>query len=264
MAQPPVPRPSSLTPAVPGATTRRRPGAIDYAPADAVGFERLPPAVANALASVLLGPPVAADADEPVAKRRRDGTYYQQATGWWTGGDRYVTVDARRLLAPAEGQSLKPVTGWKIEGTIAHFPQTVLPVNSQWRFNPDESATAGKRARPKTDDPLDVLPEQLTAPLREAQASAWREGGRGWAQETIVAALAINGRVRVLKAQRKATSLRALETADWHAVTLDTSIVSFQPLNTDPATGQVLVGPATSAAQLPPGSTPTNSIEPTR
>jgi hypothetical protein len=262
MAQPPAPRPSNLTPAVPGAATRHQPGAIDYTPTDAVGFERLPPAVANALAGVLIGPPVAADADEPVAKRQTDGTYYQQATGWWAGGDRYVTIDARRLLTPAEGQSLKPVTGWKIDGTIAHFAHAVLPVDSQWRF--DGAATPGKRARHKTDDPLDVLPEQLTAPVREAPASAWRERGRGWAQETIVAALAAHGRVRVLKAQRNATSFRALETADWHAVTLDAPIVAFQALATDPATGRVLVGPTTRAAPLAPGSTSTNSIEPPR
>lgn len=261
MAQPPVPRPSKLTPAIPGSDARRQPGSIDYAPADAVGFDQMPQAVVDALAGILLGPPVAADAERPVAKRQADATYYQHAKGWWAGGDRYVTIDARRLLAPAEGQSLRPITGWKIDGTISHFAPGAVPVNSQWRFDPGDSGGSGKGKRPSADDPLDVLPGQLTAPIRGAEASAWREYGRGWAEETIVAGLATHGRVRVLKAQRKATSRRALEVADWHAVTLDAVIASVQPIATDPA-GRVLLGPAVRPAELGGGSYPTGSIDP--
>lgn len=261
MAQPPVPRPSSA-PAVPGADTRKAPGSIDYTPADAVGFGHMPKAVVASLSGVLLGPPLAADAEPLVAKRQADGTYYQQAKGWWAGGDRYMTIDARRLLAPAEGQTLKPITGWKIDGTISYFAAGVLPVNSQWRFD-SSNGVPGKGRRPSADDPLDVLPAHLTAPVRDADARAWREYGRGWAEETIVAVVSTPGNVRVLKAQRRATSRRALDTADWHAVTLDAPITAIQALATDPA-GQVLLGQAVSPHQLGGGSAAAGSIEPSR
>lgn len=260
MAQPPVPRSSRLSPAIPGSGTRRQPGSIDYTPADAVGFDQIPRAVVEALGGVLLGPPLAADAEQPVARRKADGTYYQHAKGWWVGGDRYVTIDARRLLAPAEGQSLRPITGWKIDGTINHFAPGAVPVNSQWRFDPGDPGGSGKQRRPSADDPLDVLPDQLIAPIRGAEASAWREYGRGWAEETIVAVLATHGRCRVLKAQRSATSRRALESADWHAVTLDAVIGFVQPIATDPG-GRVLVGPAVRPTQLGGGSSPTDATQ---
>lgn len=258
MARPPVPRSAGNSPAVPD-SARRAPGAIGYEDADAVGFDQMPRSVVDALAGVLLGPPIAADAEPLVAKRRGGGTHYQQATGWWAGGDRYVSIDARRLLAPTEGQRLKPVTGWKIDGTVRYFAAGVLPTYSQWRFDAGVDEGAGKGRRSRTDDPLDVLPEQLTAPVRGANANAWRGYGPGWAEETIVAALTTPNRVRILKAQRKATSRRGLGAADWHAVTLEAPIVAVQALATD-SYGRVLLGPAAQPTLSPPGTPPGVSI----
>jgi hypothetical protein len=259
MADLPASRPAGKTPATTG--QRQQPGSIDYTPADAVGFDQMPRAVVNALAGVLLGPPVAADAEPPVTKRQADGTYYQQAKGWWAGGDRYVTIDARRLLAPAEGQSLRPITGWKIDGIVSHFVAGIIPVNSVWRFDPGGGTEAGKGRRPNTDDPLDVLPEPLTAPVRGADVSAWREHGRGWAEETIVAPLVSPERILILKVQRKATSRRVLQTADWHAVTVDAAVSAIQALATD-QTGRVLLGPAASPTQIGHSSQASGSIGP--
>lgn len=262
MAQLPVPRPSGIPPAVAG-SEHQPPGSIGYAPADAVGFEQIPTAVVNALAPVLLGPPIAADAAEPVTKVQPDGTYYQQVTGWWAGGDRYVTIEARRLLAPAAGQKLKPVTGWKIDGTVHHLQPGVTPSFSQWRYDPGAGGAASTGRRRLTDDPLDVLPAELTAPVRGAVASAWREYGRGWANETTVTALVTADRVRVLKAERKSTSRRGLAGADWHAVTLDAPITWIQNLLTD-AYGRVVLGQAMRPQSLPPGSGPNPPIAPGR
>ncbi|MGH9127629.1 MAG: hypothetical protein ACRDY2_01365 [Acidimicrobiales bacterium] len=258
MAQTPVPRPPGRTPAVAGGE-RSAPGSIDYVTADAVGFEHIPAAVVDALAGVLVGPPIAADADPPVAKRRSDGTCYQQATGWWAGGDRYVTVDARRPLAPGDGQKLKPVSGWRIDGTVSHFNPRVITSYSQWRFDPGGPTTAGTPLQ--ADDPLDVLPGELTRPIRDADASAWRVYGRGWAEETIVASLNKPDRVLILKAQRRATSRRALDSTDWHAVTLDAPIVWVQDLSTD-SNGQVVLGDAVRPPTKPPGPAPGPSVGP--
>jgi hypothetical protein len=214
---------------------------------DAVGFDLMPRPVIDALSGLLIGPPIAADAQPLVTKRKPDGTYYQQAVGWWAGSDRYLTIDARRLLAPVEGQKLKPVSGWKIDGTVSYFQPGVTPVHSEWRFDPGTDTGAKMKSRERVEDPLEALPEELTRPVRDADATAWREYRQGWAEETIVAALAGPDRIKVLKAQRTGTSRRALVTAHWHAETLDVPIASVQALVTDPY-GRVLLGPPARVA----------------
>jgi hypothetical protein len=218
---------------------------------DAVGFDLMPRPVIDALAEVLIGLPLAANAEPLLTKRTPDGTYYQQAVGWWAGRDRYLTIDARRLLAPVEGQKLKPVTGWKIEGTISHLQPGVMPVHSEWRFEPGTDTGAKKKSRERVDDPLEALPEELTRPVRDAEANAWRKYRQGWAEETIVAALAGPDRIKALKAQRTATSRRSLVSADWHFETLDAPIASVQALATD-SYGRVLLGPPAQALAVPP------------
>lgn len=233
---------------------------IDYgSPVDAVGFDRIPQPVIEALSPLLVGPPLAADAEELVVKRSPDGSHYQQAVGWWAGGDRYLTIDARRLLAPVEGHKLKPMSGWKIEGNVRYFYPGATPLHSQWRFDPGTDTGAKKKRRAHVDNPLEVLPEELTRPVRDAEASAWLTKGQGWAEETIVAAVAGPDRVKVLKAEREATSERALDSADWHVVTLDALIASVHPLATD-GRGQVLLGPRMQQSSVPPGPAPGRQI----
>jgi hypothetical protein len=237
-------------------------GSIGYGPlVDAVGFDLMPRPVIDALSGLLIGPPVAADAKPLVAKRQSDGTHYQQAVGWWAGADRYLTIDARRLLAPVEGQRLKPVSGWKIDGTVSYFRSGVMPTHSEWRFDPGTDSGAKKKSRERVSDPLDALPEELVRPVRDADANAWRRYRQGWAEETIVAALAGPDRIKVLKAQRTATSRRALDSANWHVETLDAPIASVQALTTD-GYGRVLLGPPAQVAAIPPGPAPGRPIGP--
>jgi hypothetical protein len=244
-------------PAVPEAELR----AIDYVPADAVGFQHLPQLVRYALGGVLIGTEVATDAEPPAVKRRPDGTYYQQATGWWASGDRYVIIDGRRRLAPATGRGFKAITGWKIDGMISYFPTGILPVTSRWPLDRRATTVGATGRRRIADDPLDVLPRHLAAPVRGADASASHKYQPGWAEETIVAALAASYRVRVLKAQRTATSRPALETADWCAVSLDAPVAAVQALGTD-VRGQVRLAAATYPAPLRQGASSARSIRP--
>lgn len=261
MAQTPMHRSSRTTLAIPG-NGRTAPGAIDYGtPVDAVGFEQMPQPVIDALSSLLVGPPLAADAEPSVVKRRPDGTYYQQAVGWWAGGDRYLTIDARRLLAPVEGQKLTPATGWKIDGNVRYFAPGATPHHSQWRFDRGTDTRANKKPRARVENPLDVLPEELTRPVRDADASAWLKFDEGWAEETIVTAVPGPDRVKVLRAQRTARSERALDSADWHVVTLDAVITSTRVLATD-AQGRVRLGPPSEAPAVLPGATRRQSIAP--
>lgn len=250
MPPPSLPQPSGRIPAVAG-PKNQPPGSIEYAPADAVGFEHLPAAVLDALSGVLLGPVVAADAEEPVIRRRADGIHYQHATGWWAGENRYVTIDARRLLAFTDGRKLKPVSGWKIEGAVSHFQPGVRPTTSEWRFEAGGGGSAPPAENRVADDVLEALPGPLAAPVLGAEASAWRKMGRGWATETIVATKASPERVLVLKAERRAPSEARLAAADWQAVTLDAPIVWIQSVSTD-GYGRVALGAARQPHALPP------------
>lgn len=215
----------------------------------------MPRPVFGALSELLIGLPLAADAESLVTKRKPDGTYYQQAVGWWAGRDRYVTIDARRLLTPLEGQKLKPFTGWKIDGQVSYFQPGVTPVHSEWRFDLGTDNGVEKKPGEILENPLDALPEEITNPIRGAKANAWQKYGTGWAEETIVASLAEGYWIKILKAQRTATSRRALILADWRVETLAARIVSVQVLATD-GLGRVVLGPPARPLAVPPVPTP--------
>jgi hypothetical protein len=135
---------------------------------------------------VVIGTKIAAKAEPPVAKRRPDGIYYQE-TGR-AGAGRRLIIEARGLLAQANGRALKPITGWKIDGTISHFPTGILPVTARWPFDRRPTTMGANGQRRIVDDPLDVLPHHLAAPVGGAEVSAWQNYRRDWAEEPVVSA----------------------------------------------------------------------------
>lgn len=209
------------------------PGRVSYVEASAVGFECLPEAVRGSLLPHLVGNRLAADADEPVAKRRADGTYYQQATGWWASSDRYLDINATRPLVPAGSGRLQPAGTWTISVTVYDLTPGSIPVASSWRFDGAAAASDLKTALRTVDDPLDTLPPPLVAPVRDGRSNAWRTWTDRSAEETVVAALQLNGRVRILKAQRRARSRRGLTTAEWQVEALDAPVTATRTLSFD-------------------------------
>jgi len=202
------------------------PGRVSYVEASAVGFELLPGPVHASLIPHLVGDQIAADADEPVVKRRPDGTCYQQATGWWASADRYVDITATRPLVPAGKGRLQPAGSWTTRATIYDLAPGSAPVSSSWRFDGTAAGSDLKAALRTVDDPLDTLPPPLVAPIRGGRSNAWRTWNERSAEETVVAALQLHDRVRVLKAWRHARSRRALATAEWHAEALDAPVTA--------------------------------------
>lgn len=229
---PNLPTPGRSSHPTPGGQTP--PGRVSYVEASAVGFELLPEPVRASLAPHCLGHQVAADADEPVVKRRPDGTCYQQATGWWASTDRYLDISATRPLAPAGNGRLQPAGGWATSATIYDLAPGSTPVTSSWRFDGAAAGSDLKTALRTVDDPLDTLPPPLVAPVRGGRANAWRTWNDRAAEETVVVALRLRDRVRVLKAQRHARSRRALVTAEWHATALDARITATRTCMLDP------------------------------
>jgi hypothetical protein len=202
------------------------PGRVSYVEASAVGFEHLPEPVRASLIPHLLGDHLAADADEPVAKRRPDGTYYQQATGWWASTDRYLEISATRPLVSAGSGRLRPAGPWTTSTTIYDLAPGSPPVTSSWRFDGVAAGSDLNTALRSVDDPLDTLPPPLVAPVRGGRADAWRTWDDRSAEETVVVVLRLRDRVRILKAERRAHSRRALTTAEWHATALDAPIAA--------------------------------------
>jgi hypothetical protein len=256
-AQLPVHRASMARPAVPEAELR----AIDYVPADAVGFQHLPQLVRYAVSGVLIGTEVAADAEPPVASAGPTAPTTSRQPG---GGPAPTDTSSSR---PAGGSPPQPVAASKRSRAGRSTGRSAISRPASCRLRPGGRSTvvpprwAPPGRRRIADDPLDVLPRHLAAPVGGADASAWQKYQPGWAEETIVAALATPDRVRTLRAQRTATSRPALETADWYAVSLDAPVAAVQALGTD-SRGQLLLAPATYPALVRRGASSPRSIRP--
>ena len=230
-------------------------GVFNYSEHGPVGFDLLPAEVRSAVAGSLPSPRFAAGADRvPVVKRRPDGSCYQFQAGWWlsvpmSGAGSFVVVEARRALTAVGQRSWRPLGSWQATtSTLLLTP--ARPYKSSWRprSGPDPGkVTAG--APETTDDIARVLPSEVWAPMNGAKWSAWlMTFPNGSVEETIVAALASNERVRSFVAKRSAPIRAALSSGTWQVETLDAVVV---------ATGELAAGranrlrPASAPHQLP-------------
>jgi len=205
--------------------TERGPRTLDYAPAPAVGFEHVPEEILQALVAegILVGREVAASADAPTAMRRSDGSHYQLVTAWWASTSRFVILQARRELASLDARKLRPAGPWSAAGRVLYLPDGLGVTTSVWR-RPSGPGAGGTAKHQRTDDPLELLPPEVAKPLVGGVSDAWRRIGTGWATETVVAMRTVPGRVKVLRAERQATSRRALDDADWTVETIDAAV----------------------------------------
>ena len=197
---------------------KRAPGRLNYVESDRVGFEHVPDELISQLygSSVLRGEMWVASAEPPVARRRTDGSHFQHVAAWWASDERFVQFDATRELTMTADGRLRPRSSWEARGSIREFREPVPPTRATWRYEVQLSSPAGGRTRrPKTTEPLDLLPRAVAGQLAGGSSDAWKTSGRGWAIEEIVAYRVDDGHVHLLRALREATSQRALETADW-------------------------------------------------
>lgn len=76
---------------------------IDYIPSKLVGFEYVPEHVVRQLRrdKIIAGAGIAAWAEAPVAKRRKDGSTYQVIATWWADSTRLVVFEVVRDLEDA-------------------------------------------------------------------------------------------------------------------------------------------------------------------
>ena len=235
-------------------------GLIHYQAKGPVGFERLPAEIRSALAGALPGPRFAAGADrDPVVKRRPDGSCYQFQAGWWlamppSGGGRLVQVEARRELAPVGQKSWVPAGAWRASGRVLVLAPA-RPRESSWHPRPGTGTGEGNAAPVTAHHPSEILPPEVWGPVDSAQWSAWLTTfPNGSVEETVVAALASDERVRALAATRAAPSDAARASAAWHVRTLEAVVVGIESLTGKPlpAPGRrPSVGPGPGSAALP-------------
>lgn len=210
----------------------RPPGRISYVLAEAVGFDRVPAAVVDQLRErgVLAGSIWAGTADHPVTKRRSDGSHYQWIEAWWASTLRLVRFGAHRALAPVGGGKLTPAGPWEVRGAVHDYPYPIETTRSTWQFQvPAPSPGDRRHPRARSADPLEILPPQVAAPLFGAESDAWREWGKRWARETVVAFKMGEGRVLALRAERRTTSQATLDAAAWTVETVDAPIARSTP-----------------------------------
>ena len=229
---------------------KRAPGRLNYVQSARAGFEFVPDELVPQLygSGVLSGEMWVGSAEPPVARRRRDGSHFQHVAAWWASDERFVQFDATRELTMTADGKLRPRSSWGARGSIREFRKPVAPARATWRYEVEPSSPSGGRPRrPKTKDPLDVLPRAVTGQFAGGSSDAWMKSGRGWAIEEIVAYRVDDddGHVYLLRAQREATSERALESADWVTEAADARCGAALPFS---------IGGMEKALSTPPSS----------
>ncbi len=222
----PVRRSGDSTP-VAGNTNKR----LEYEKTDKVGFETLPVEIREALSTrkVMLGKEICGDAGYPVTKKRSDGSHYQEITAWWAGTGSYVDIRAVRELRQNSNGSFSPSGSWSAASTVYILPPNLKAVHSVWR-SVGSSGYPVKQSTTTTldeisDNPLDILPPQVVAPVIGGASNAWQYYSKNFANETVVASKLVDDHIRALRAGREGRSHKALPNCDWQVDTIDAPII---------------------------------------
>ncbi len=201
---------------------RRGPAAVAYVEADEVGFEAVPLAVRRELEARRLidGEPLAASCDRPRVVRRADASYEQRGSAWWGRAGRAVVLDLRREMAPRGGTRFAPTGAWRVTGTLHHLGSVGEPELSTWAFEGGGVGGARSGAPVMSDDPLDLLPPDVVAPVRGGQSDAWRDIAPHEVCEWVEALRVTRDEAYLLRATRVADSVERVSGATWTIATL--------------------------------------------
>jgi hypothetical protein len=204
---------------------RRGPGAPDYVPTDRVGLGRLPDSLVPELRmrGLITLSTFVAWVEEPVSRRRRSGSTYQEVVGWWATECRLVEVVARREFGAAVVGRLRPAGPWTVGGAVHELVAGVEPSRSVWR-HPSAPGRSRRAAFPGAA-PLELLPLEVTAPVVGGEAACFVRWDEGWAEESVHAHRLVDGRVRLLRGVRTAAGRGQLDGADWVIETVDAPVV---------------------------------------
>ncbi len=214
-----------------GALSARGPASVDYAPAAEVGFEIVPSVVrARLFAAAMIGSKALCASCEALRVRRRsNATHYQSAKAWWGDETRALMVTVEREMSKRGSRQYSPNGMWNATGTLYRLGATDRPLTTTWRFDA-QGSTGAASPQVVTDDPLDLLPAEVAAPIRGGLSDVWREHSRTSAAEYLTAIRIVNDRVLLLEAHRSATTIRQLLGAEWVLTTLDAPITGHESI----------------------------------
>ena len=216
-----------------GQLATRGPAMVNFAPAQAVGFDIVPSVVRNELfATRTIGTrAISASAHDLVVRRRPDGALYQSCEAWW-GDDLGAVLDTvRRPMAHRDGRSYAPSGPWTVSGTLYQFGAVDGLERSAWQFDGSSVRERTHSSPTTTVEPLDLLPPEVTAPIRGGLSDVWREHSRDRATEYLTAIRILDHRVLLLEAHRTARRLTALVSAAWELTTFDAPIAARSPIS---------------------------------
>lgn len=209
-------------------------------PVDEIGFDRVPKEVVSVLVSrgLLQGEELVGQGEDPVTKRRSDGSHYQSMAAWWGSKLQYLAFDCHRELTSISRERFRAIGKWSASGTAYTLELGAQACLSCWR----RAASGGDTLRAEsksTNDPLALLPPHIVEPVRGHNCSAYLQSGKGYAIETIFAARVDSDRIKMLRALRQASSRAALEKAEWAIATLDAQIDSTHTFSLGVESGTV-------------------------
>ncbi|MGC8511159.1 MAG: hypothetical protein ACP5PB_09860 [Acidimicrobiales bacterium] len=216
-----------------GAIASRGLAAVDYVPVEVAGFEIVPDVVRVrlAVAGVIGKAALCASAKRLTVRRRADGSAYQSGTAWWADTTRAVIIDLRREMERRGGRRYAPVGAWRVSGVVHHLDDVGGAEHSTWQY--DAAASRGASTSPPviTDEPLDLLPADVAAPVRGGQSDVWRESSRTSATEFLTALRVSDDEARLLEAHRAARGEAALTRAPWSVTTLMAPVIRSVPFD---------------------------------
>lgn len=209
-----------------GGVSNRGPASIDYQEVPAAGFKALPSVVRSRLIAegVIGSKPVSASCQRLVVRRRADESYYQSGTAWWGDDSKAVLIECRREMQLRTGKKFSPYGTWSVTGVIHRLLDVGGPETTKWKF--DGKAPGGGSSSPpvSSDDPLDLLPPEVAAPVRGGLSDAWMLTTSASATEYLTAIRVVNDEALLLEANRTARTQASLSRAEWKLTTLKAPI----------------------------------------
>ena len=209
-----------------GGISERGPSSMDYEVVPVAGFKILPAVIRDRLLAegVIGTKSLCASCENLKVRRRADGTHYQSGTAWWGDESSAAIIWCRREMEFRSDQKFSPSGAWDVTGVKYHLGDVGGPEISKWKFDGKPAGGDGASPPVVTNDPLDLLPPDVAAPVRGGLSDVWMRHSSSSATEHLTAIRVFDNEVLLLEANRTARTEVNLFRSEWKLTTLRASI----------------------------------------
>lgn len=142
------------------------------------------------------------------------------------------------------GQKFSPSGAWNVTGVIHRLGDVGGPFITKWKFEGKPPGGDGSSPPVATNDPLDLLPPEVAAPVRGGLSDAWMITTSSSATEYLTAIRVFGDEVLLLEANRRARTETNLNRSQWKLTTLQAPVnesetFAFVCGQRGPATGEI-------------------------